>query len=159
MPGLMSIRKKYAAVDQAAGKGVRITGSLHMTIETAIADRDAGGTRRLGALGKLQYFFDPGPRRRGDCQGRRSGVRLEGRDAGRILGLHAGRAHSSRRTKGPQLIVDDGGDATLLIHKGYELGNGDDWVKTPSASTRRMSSKIFCKRVLKERPGLLASKS
>ena len=31
--------------------------------------------------------------------------------------------------KGPQLIVDDGGDATLLIHKGYELENGDKWVE------------------------------
>ena len=33
---------------------------------------------------------------------------------------------------GPQLIVDDGGDATLLIHKGFELEKGDDWVDSPS---------------------------
>src|SRR5881392_3365696 len=36
--------------------------------------------------------------------------------------------------KGPQLIVDDGGDATLLIHKGYELEEGSDWAKTKSAN-------------------------
>jgi len=36
--------------------------------------------------------------------------------------------------KGPQLVVDDGGDATLLIHKGYELEEGSDWVNTPSGS-------------------------
>ena len=30
--------------------------------------------------------------------------------------------------------MDDGGDATLLIHKGYELENGNDWVNTPSDS-------------------------
>ena len=32
--------------------------------------------------------------------------------------------------KGPQLVVDDGGDATLLIHKGYELEEGSDWAKS-----------------------------
>ena len=36
--------------------------------------------------------------------------------------------------KGPELIVDDGGDATLLLHKGYEMEHGSDWVNTPSAS-------------------------
>jgi adenosylhomocysteinase len=36
--------------------------------------------------------------------------------------------------KGPQLIVDDGGDATLLIHKGFQLENGDKWVDSPSSS-------------------------
>src|SRR5258708_30127658 len=36
--------------------------------------------------------------------------------------------------KGPQLIVDDGGDATLLIHKGYELEDGSDWVHSASGS-------------------------
>jgi adenosylhomocysteinase len=36
--------------------------------------------------------------------------------------------------KGPQLVVDDGGDVTLLIHRGYELEEGSDWVKTPSTS-------------------------
>ena len=33
---------------------------------------------------------------------------------------------------GPDQIVDDGGDATMLIHKGLELDNGSDWVNTPS---------------------------
>ena len=36
--------------------------------------------------------------------------------------------------EGPDIIVDDGGDATLLIHKGVELENGSDWVNTPSDS-------------------------
>ena len=37
--------------------------------------------------------------------------------------------------KGPQLVVDDGGDVTLLIHKGYELENGDKWVETPKGDS------------------------
>ena len=36
--------------------------------------------------------------------------------------------------KGPQLVVDDGGDVTLFIHKGYELEEGDDWVNSESGS-------------------------
>jgi adenosylhomocysteinase len=55
--------------------------------------------------------------------------------------------------KGPQLIVDDGGDATLLIHKGYELENGSDWVNTPSDNHEVAVIKALLKRAQKERPG------
>jgi adenosylhomocysteinase len=55
--------------------------------------------------------------------------------------------------KGPELIVDDGGDATLLIHKGYELENGDTWVNTPSDNHEVAVIKALLKRVAKERPG------
>ena len=57
MPGLMSIRKKYAATKPL--KGVRVTGSLHMTIQTAVLIEtlvDLGSTS--GALGELQYFLE-----------------------------------------------------------------------------------------------------
>jgi adenosylhomocysteinase len=49
--------------------------------------------------------------------------------------------------KGPQLIVDDGGDATLLIHKGYELENGSDWVNTTSENHEEAVIKSLLKRV------------
>jgi adenosylhomocysteinase len=48
---------------------------------------------------------------------------------------------------GPQLIVDDGGDATLLIHKGYELENGDGWVNTPAESEEEQVIKNLLKQV------------
>jgi len=54
--------------------------------------------------------------------------------------------------KGPQLVVDDGGDATLLIHKGYELEEGSDWVKTPSASHEEDVIKNLLKQVHAENP-------
>jgi adenosylhomocysteinase len=54
--------------------------------------------------------------------------------------------------KGPQLIVDDGGDATLLIHKGYELEEGSDWVNTPSEAHEEDVIKALLKQVHKERP-------
>ncbi len=86
MPGLMSIRKKYAAAKPL--KGVRVTGSLHMTIQTAVLIEtleDLGADVRWASL---QHLLDAGPRRRRDRRDRHAGVRLEGRDAGRVLGLH-----------------------------------------------------------------------
>ncbi len=54
---------------------------------------------------------------------------------------------------GPQLVVDDGGDVTLLIHKGYELENGSDWVNGASGSHEEQVIKNLLKRVARERPG------
>jgi len=54
--------------------------------------------------------------------------------------------------KGPQLIVDDGGDATLLIHKGYELENGSDWIESKSQSEEEQCIKDLLKRVNSESP-------
>src|SRR3546814_12057941 len=54
---------------------------------------------------------------------------------------------------GPQLVVDDGGDVTLLIHKGYELEQGDSsWVDSPDASHAEQVIKNLLKRVATERP-------
>ena len=51
-------------------------------------------------------------------------------------------------------MVDDGGDVTLLIHKGYELEQGDEsWVNGPSGSHEEQVIKNLLKRVRKERPG------
>src|ERR1700689_4796723 len=69
MPGLMSIREKYATTKPL--KGVRITGSLHMTIQTAVL------IEPLVGLGELQHFFDAGQCGRGDRAGGRSGFRVE----------------------------------------------------------------------------------
>jgi adenosylhomocysteinase len=55
--------------------------------------------------------------------------------------------------KGPQLIVDDGGDATLLIHKGVEMEDGSDWVDQPGASTEEQVIKNLLKKTRDERPG------
>jgi adenosylhomocysteinase len=49
-------------------------------------------------------------------------------------------------------VVDDGGDVTLLIHKGYELENGDKWVDSPSGSHEEQVIKNLLKRVHAEDP-------
>ena len=58
--------------------------------------------------------------------------------------------------KGPNLIVDDGGDATLLIHKGFELENGSDWVDSNSSNHEEQCIKDVLKRVHKENPNFWA---
>tara|TARA_A100000164_G_C21852137_1_gene745537 strand:- start:187 stop:1377 length:1191 start_codon:yes stop_codon:yes gene_type:complete len=55
--------------------------------------------------------------------------------------------------RGPQLIVDDGGDATLLIHKGYELEKGSDWINTSSENHEEQCIKDLLKRVHSGSPG------
>src|SRR5204862_787040 len=54
--------------------------------------------------------------------------------------------------KGPQLVVDDGGDATLLIHKGYELEEGSDWAKTKSANKEEQAIKDLLLKIQGENP-------
>ena len=87
MPALMMIRQEYAKAQPL--KGARVTGSLHMTIQTAVLIETLKALGRGRALGVVQHFLDAGPRRRRDRRGRHAGVRGQGRDAGRLLGLHA----------------------------------------------------------------------
>jgi len=129
MPGLMAIRKKYSASKPL--KGVRITGSLHMTIETAILIEtlvELGASVRWASCNifSTQDHAAAAIAAAGIPVFAHKGESLEEYWDFTLAALtHPG-------NKGPQLIVDDGGDATLLIHKGYELENGSDWVNTPS---------------------------
>ncbi|MBM3859226.1 MAG: adenosylhomocysteinase [Verrucomicrobia bacterium] len=150
MPGLMAIRAKYAP--QKPLKGVRITGSLHMTIETAILIEtlsQLGASVRWASCNifSTQDHAAAAIAKAGISVFAWKGETLEEYWECTLAALtHPGNL-------GPQLIVDDGGDATLLIHKGYELENGDNWVNTASASHEEQVIKNLLKRVLKERPG------
>src|SRR5208283_2225711 len=131
MPGLMSIRRKYAKEKPLAG--VRITGSLHMTIQTAVLIEtlvELGATVRWASCNifSTQDHAAAAIAAAGVPVFAWKGESLEDYWWCTYMAL------SHVEGKGPQLIVDDGGDATLLIHRGYELENGSDWVKTPSGS-------------------------
>jgi adenosylhomocysteinase len=150
MPGLMAIREKYGKKKPL--KGVRVSGSLHMTIETAVLIEtlvELGASVRwascnifstqdqaaaaIAAAGVPVFAF--------------KGESLEEYWDFTLMALtHAG-------NQGPELIVDDGGDATLLLHKGYELEQGSDWVNTPSSSHEEEVIKKLVKKVAKQRPG------
>jgi adenosylhomocysteinase len=57
--------------------------------------------------------------------------------------------------QGPQLVVDDGGDVTLLIHKGYELEKGSKWAYETKGDSHEVSVvKALLRRLAKEKPGL-----
>jgi adenosylhomocysteinase len=150
MPGLMAIRKKYGP--QKPFKGVRITGSLHMTIETAILIetlKELGASVRWASCNifSTQDHAAAAVAKAGTPVFAHKGETLEEYWDFTLAALtHPG-------NKGPQLIVDDGGDATLLIHKGYELENGSDWVNSPSDNHEVAVIKALLKRVAKERPG------
>jgi adenosylhomocysteinase len=149
MPGLMSIRRKYAAAKPLAG--VRITGSLHMTIQTAVLIEtlvELGASVRWAscnifstqdhaaaaiAAANVPVFAWKGE------------TLEEYWDCTLKAVIHPG-------GKGPELVVDDGGDVTLLIHKGYELENGSEWVNSASETHEEQVIKDLLKRVFAENP-------
>ncbi len=150
MPGLMAIRKKYGPTKPL--QGVRITGSLHMTIETAVL------IETLVALGASVRWAS--------CNIFSTQDHAAAAIAARGISVFAYKGESLEEyweftlralthpdMKGPHLVVDDGGDATLLMHKGYEMEQGDDWVNTPSSSREEQIIKNLLKRCAVERPG------
>src|ERR1041385_9435664 len=125
MPGLMAIRRKYAAEKPLAG--VRVTGSLHMTIQTAVLIEtlaDLGASVRWASCNifSTQDHAAAAIAAAGIPVFAWKGETLED------YWWCTERALDWPGFDGPNLIVDDGGDATLLIQKGYELENGSDWV-------------------------------
>ncbi len=150
MPGLMAIRAKYGPKKPLAG--VRISGSLHMTIETAVLIetlRELGASVRWASCNifSTQDHAAAAIAKTGVAVFAYKGESLEEYWQFTLNALtHPG-------MKGPQLVVDDGGDATLLLHKGYEMEQGSDWVHTPSASHEEQVIKNLLKRCAKERPG------
>src|SRR5205807_2870951 len=150
MPGLMAIREKYAPQKPLAG--VRITGSLHMTIQTAVLIETLvalGASVRWASCNifSTQDHAAAAIAKAGIAVFAWKGESLEEYwDCTLNAVTHPG-------NKGPELVVDDGGDVTLLIHKGYQLEEGDNWVNTPSQSHEEQVIKNLLKRVQKERPG------
>ncbi len=144
MPGLMSIRRKYATGKPLAG--VRITGSLHMTIQTAVLIEtmvDLGADVRWASCNifSTQDHAAAAIAATGVPVFAWKGETLEEYwDCTLKAVSHPG-------GKGPQMVIDDGGDVTLLIHKGYELEQGSDWVNTPASSHEEKIIKDLLKKV------------
>jgi adenosylhomocysteinase len=118
MPGLMVTRNKYGLEKPLAGK--RLTGSLHMTIETAVLIETLV---ELGADVRWASCNIFSTQDHAAAAIAESGVPVYAWK-GESLEEYwwcALQALTFNGNEGPDLIVDDGGDATLLIHKGYEL--------------------------------------
>jgi len=149
MPGLMSIRRKYV-VDKPL-QGVRVTGSLHMTIQTAVLIEtliDLGATVRWASCNifSTQDHAAAAIAAAGIPVFAWKGESLED------YWWCTYQAVSHADGKGPELVVDDGGDVTLLIHRGYELEKGSKWVDSPSDSHEEKVIKDLLKKVHAETP-------
>src|SRR6266404_3964174 len=149
MPGLMSIRQQYAKSKPLTG--VRVTGSLHMTIQTAVLIEtliDLGATVRWASCNifSTQDHAAAAIAAAGIPVFAWKGESLE------EYWWCTYQAVSHADGKGPELVVDDGGDVTLLIHRGYELENGSTWVNTPSESHEETVIKDLLKKVHSENP-------
>ena len=120
MPGLVAVRDRYGA--EAPLKGLRITGSLHMTIQTAVLIESL---KALGAdvrwascnIFSTQDHAAAAIAETGTPVYAWKGESLEEYWESTLQAL------SFPDGKGPNQIVDDGGDATLLIHRGYQAEN------------------------------------
>ncbi len=141
MPGLMSLREKYG--NEKPLKGARISGSLHMTIQTAVL------IETLVALGaevrwascnifSTQDHAAAAIAETGIPVFAWKGETLE------EYWWSTKQALTFEDGSGPNLIVDDGGDATLMIHKGYEIEENPDLLKkTPESHEEKALMKIL----------------
>jgi len=149
MPGLMSVRRKFGAKKPL--KGVRITGSLHMTIQTAVLIETLV---ELGASVRWASCNIFSTQDHAAAAIAKAGVPVfawKGESLEEYWNL-TWKALSHPGGKGPQLVVDDGGDVTLLLHKGFELEEGSDWVGSPSGSHEEGVIKALLKKIHAESP-------
>ena len=150
MPGLMATRAKYGPSKPLAG--IKIMGSLHMTIQTAVL------IETLVELGADVRWCS--------CNIFSTQDHAAAAIAAAGIPVFAWKGETLEDYwdctwnaltwpdgSGPDQIVDDGGDATLLIHKGVELEKGSDWVNTASDNHEEKVIKDLLKKTLAEHPG------
>jgi len=149
MPGLMATREKYGP--EKPLNNVKVMGSLHMTVQTAVL------IETLVELGADVRWCS--------CNIFSTQDHAAAAIAASGIPVFAWKGETLEEYwdctfkaltwpdgSGPDQIVDDGGDATLLIHKGVELENGSDWVNTESGSDEEQIIKNLLKRVQAEKP-------
>ena len=141
MPGLMAIRRKFSSSKPLSG--ARISGSLHMTIQTAVLIEtlvELGADVRWASCNifSTQDHAAAAIAARGIPVFAWKGETLE------EYWWCTGMALSFPGGKGPTLVVDDGGDATLMIHKGYEAERDQSLL---SATPANAEEKAFMKQL------------
>ncbi|SHF38976.1 adenosylhomocysteinase [Mariniphaga anaerophila] len=149
MPGLMSIRKKFGP--EKPLKGARVMGSLHMTIQTAVLIEtlvELGAEVRWASCNifSTQDHAAAAIAEAGVPVFAWKGETLEEYWWCTAQALNFGDG------KGPHLIVDDGGDATLMIHRGYDAENDAAILDLPAEGEDEDELNKALKNILKETP-------
>ncbi len=149
MPGLMALRKKYG--NEKPLKGARITGSLHMTIQTAVLIEtlvELGADVRWASCNifSTQDHAAAAIAAKGIPVFAWKGETLD------EYWWCTKQALSFPDGKGPHMIVDDGGDATLLIHKGYAAENDASTLDVKAGSEEEQAIFDILNETLKEDP-------
>lgn len=149
MPGLMALRKKYG--EEQPLKGARISGSLHMTIQTAIL------IETLVALGaEVRWascnIFSTQDHAAAAIAATGTAVFAWKGETLEDYWWCTKRALTFPDGKGPDLIVDDGGDATLLIHKGYDCENDPSLLNVETSNAEEAALMSVLKATYEENP-------
>ena len=150
MPGLMAIQEKYA--DRQPLKGARVMGSLHMTIQTAVLIKTLV---RLGAEVRWSSCNIYSTQDHAAAAIAAMGVPVFAWK-GETLAEYwwcALQAMNFPGGKGPNMIVDDGGDATLMIHLGVDAEKDATVLDTPSGGEDEAELKNILREVLAVKPG------
>lgn len=149
MPGLMALQEKYGPRQPL--KGARVMGSLHMTIQTAVLIKTL---RCLGAEVRWCSCNIYSTQDHAAAAMAEMGVPVfawKGESLADYWWCTL-QAMNFPEGKGPNMIVDDGGDATLMIHLGVDAENDSSVLDTPSGGEDELELKAILKRVLKEKP-------
>ncbi len=149
MPGLLSIRNKYSATKPL--KGARITGSLHMTIQTAVLIETL---KELGADVRWASCNIFSTQDHAAAAIAAAGIPVfawKGETLEEYWWCTA-QALSFPGGKGPNLIVDDGGDASLMVHLGYKAEKDRSVLEAAPASREEAIVLDTLKRILEEDP-------
>ena len=146
MPGLMALRKKFGKKKPL--KGAKITGSLHMTIQTAVLIetlKDLGADVRWASCNifSTQDHAAAGIAATGTPVFAWKGETLEEYWECTLQAL------SFPKESGPNLLVDDGGDATLMIHRGYYAEKNPKILDEPTDNKELAIINTILKRQLK----------
>ena len=150
MPGLLAIRKKYSA--EKPLKGARITGSLHMTIQTAVLIEtlaELGADVRWASCNifSTQDHAAAAIAARGIPVFAWKGETLE------EYWWCTAQALTFPGGKGPNLIVDDGGDASLMVHLGYQAEKKPDILDKKPSNREEAIILATLKEILVKEPG------
>lgn len=148
MPGLMKTREKFGV--EKPLKGVRITGSLHMTIQTAVLIETL---KEIGAdvrWASCNIFSTQDHAAAAIAATGTPVFAWKGETLDEYWWCTAQALNFDG--KGPELIVDDGGDATLMIHKGYEIEKDPSLLDKPAHSPDEVAMMKALKEIYAEDP-------